>query len=70
MKRLLIILGLLAVLPGLLISAVFLVLKSMDPEFLRSQLEAALENASGRQVTCTVVSVMPYMLTSCGRRSP
>jgi uncharacterized protein involved in outer membrane biogenesis len=50
-KRLLIILGLLAVLPGLLISAVFLVLKSMDPEFLRSQLEAALENASGRQVT-------------------
>ena len=50
-KRLLLIAGLLVTLPGLLIAAVFLWLKSMDPAFLRSQLEAALENATGREVT-------------------
>ncbi|CAM3856085.1 hypothetical protein COSO111634_27195 [Corallococcus soli] len=27
-------------------------------------------NPTGRQVTCTVVSVMPYMFTSWGRASP
>ena len=51
MKRLLIILGLLLALPTLLIAAVFLWLKSMDPDLLRSQLEAALERATGREVT-------------------
>jgi len=50
-KRLLIILGLLLALPTLLIAAVFLWLKSMDPDLLRSQLEAALERATGREVT-------------------
>ncbi|MGB5622436.1 MAG: AsmA family protein [Gammaproteobacteria bacterium] len=51
MKRLLIILGLLLALPTLLIGGVYLWLKSMDPEFLSSQLEAALESATGREVT-------------------
>ena len=41
---------------------------SGSPMRLASAFRSARD--TGRHVTCTVVSVMPYMLTSCGRWSP
>lgn len=51
LKRLLLVSVLLLALPALLIGGVYLWLKSMDPAELRNQLEAALEQATGREVS-------------------
>lgn len=58
LKRLLLVSVLLLALPALLIGGVYLWLKSMDPAELRDQLEAALEQATGREVSLAGLPVI------------